>query len=160
MSRDWKFLCDLIELFEGFKSKPYLDSVDLPTIGIGSTRYPDGRKVSMADAPIMREQAQGMLVYHLEQKVWPAVSTISDLNRWQLTAILSFIYNVGSGAFARSTMKKRILSGDMEAAAQEFPKWRKAGKKVVQGLVNRRRVEQAVFRGECNSIPKAKILFI
>ena len=43
---------DLIRAFEGFRAEPYLDAVGVPTIGYGSTYYPDGQRVRLTDPPI------------------------------------------------------------------------------------------------------------
>ncbi|MDR3025476.1 MAG: hypothetical protein LBV25_15800 [Chryseobacterium sp.] len=46
----------LIVSFEGFSAKPYLDSAGIPTIGYGNTYYPGGKKVTMKDPAITKEQ--------------------------------------------------------------------------------------------------------
>ena len=51
----------LIKKYEGFSSKPYLCPAGVATIGYGTTRYPDGTKVSMVDEPITEEQATAYL---------------------------------------------------------------------------------------------------
>lgn len=68
-----------------------------------------------------------------------------DLTEYQTMALASFIYNVGGGAFSKSTMLKRINEGKFCAAAAEFPRWNKAGKVVLDGLTKRRYAEQDLF---------------
>ena len=52
---------ELIKGFEKFVAKPYIDAVGVVTIGYGNTYYPDGRKVTMQDAPITETQATILL---------------------------------------------------------------------------------------------------
>ena len=63
----------LIESFDGFRSAPYLCSAGVPTIGFGSTRYADGRRVTMLDSPISQEQARELLKLTVERDYLPAV---------------------------------------------------------------------------------------
>ena len=61
------------------------------------------------------------------------------------SALCSFIFNVGSGNFQRSTMRMKLNRGDYYGASAEFPKWRKAGGRILKGLVKRRIVERELF---------------
>jgi len=64
----------------------------------------------------------------------------------QLLALASFTYNVGEGAFASSTLLKRLNAGENKAnVATEFDKWVYAGGKVSDGLKNRRNAEKTLF---------------
>lgn len=137
---------NLIEQFEGCKLQPYLDVVKIPTIGIGTTRYPDGKKVTMQDPPITKAQAYSFLEDHLKM-VCNAVSgnVKVAINDNQFAALVSFAYNVGTGALASSTLLKKLNSGDMKGAADQFLKWDHAGGVVVAGLTRRRQAERALF---------------
>jgi lysozyme len=57
----------------------------------------------------------------------------------------SFVYNLGSGRLQSSTLRRKINRGDFEGAADEFPKWRRAGGKILKGLVLRRAAERKLF---------------
>lgn len=59
---------DLIAEFEGFSAKPYLCPAKVPTIGFGSTRYADGRKVTLQDQPISRQEASDLLIARLNSR--------------------------------------------------------------------------------------------
>lgn len=59
-------------------------------------------------------------------------------------AFLSFTYNVGTGAFCKSTLARRINAGDLKGACDQLMRWTRAGGKVVKGLVNRRSDERAL----------------
>ena len=53
---------ELCRRFEGFSSKPYICPAGIPTIGYGSTYYADGRKVTLADAPMDEPTARTLLM--------------------------------------------------------------------------------------------------
>lgn len=63
----------------------------------------------------------------------------------QLGAMTSLAYNIGSSAFASSTLVRKFNAGDISGAAAEFDRWNRAGGRVMQGLVNRRADERKVF---------------
>lgn len=63
----------------------------------------------------------------------------------QLGALVSFAYNLGIGALAKSTLLKKHLAGDYTGAAREFPKWKFGGGRVLPGLVKRRAAEVALY---------------
>lgn len=69
------------------------------------------------------------------------------LNQHQFDALVSLTYNIGVGAFQRSTLVKLLNTGNYKAASHQFDVWVKAGGKTVQGLVNRRAIEKAFFLG-------------
>lgn len=89
---------DLITHFEGLKLKPYLCSAKVPTIGIGSTMYADGKKVTMADKAITKEQAIELFKITLKKTYEPAVrrAITVELTQFQFDALVSFAYNCGS----------------------------------------------------------------
>jgi lysozyme len=61
------------------------------------------------------------------------------------SSLASIIYNIGSGNFQRSTLRMKLNRGWYEAAADEFPKWRRAGGRILKGLVKRRAKERELF---------------
>ena len=91
---------ELIKEFEGFKSKPYLCPAAKPTIGYGTTIYPNGRKVSLYDPPISEEKASEMLEYNINLIRKDILKLIDiELTENQLNSLTSFVYNVGIGNF-------------------------------------------------------------
>ena len=60
-------------------------------------------------------------------------------------ALVSFAYNLGTGALEKSTLAKHVKEGNYKAAANEFSKWTHAGGKVLPGLVTRRNEERELF---------------
>ena len=139
----------LIKLSEGCILKPYLCSANVPTIGYGSTRYEDGRRISMQDPSISQEQAERLLRNDLERTV-KGVSTFvtAKLKQCQFDALVSLAYNIGLEAFKRSTLLRKLNAGDYQGAASEFARWNRAGGRVVAGLSNRRERERLMFCGE------------
>lgn len=137
---------DLIKEFEGFSASPYPDVIGVNTIGFGTTKYPNGHAVKLSDPKIDVAQAQIYLQNDLKR-------FIDDLNKLvkvevaqqQFDALLSLIYNIGTTNFSNSTLLKKLNNKDFVGASNEFPKWNKAGGKVVQGLVNRRKREMDLF---------------
>ena len=142
---------NMLSEFEGYRSKPYLDTNGTPTIGYGTTYYPDGSKVSMKDAEIDKAQALEYKLHHIKKLVDPAINTLVkvDLNQNQFDALSSLIYNIGQGAFATSSVLKNLNKKDLAAAADSFLLWNKetiGGQKVVnKGLDNRRKKERELF---------------
>ena len=61
------------------------------------------------------------------------------------SSLASIIYNIGSGNFQRSTLRMKLNRGWYEDAANEFPKWRRAGGRILKGLVKRRAKERELF---------------
>ncbi len=136
---------DIIKTFEGFESHPYRCSADVATIGYGTTRV-GGKRVTMDMEPISRERGEELLRIDLE-KVERAVSRLIkvELNSNEFSALCSFCYNVGSGNLQNSSLRSKLNRDDRDGAADEFPKWRRAGGKILAGLVRRREFERKLF---------------
>lgn len=139
---------DLCLVFEGMYLKPYLCPANVPTIGVGSTFYENGVRVSMSDPPITKYRAMQLLEHEL-QKCLPAVRRLCpDLEEWgepATGAILDFAFNCGTGALAASTLRRRINSDDPQGARAELSKWVRGGGRVLPGLVRRRAAEAALL---------------
>ena len=137
---------DTIFRFEGFESQPYLCPAGIPTIGYGSTRYADGTKVTLNDEPITHDDAIELLyatITPFEDAIHKNVT--APINQNQFDALVSFVYNVGAGNFAKSTLLKKLNKADYQGAGDEFLRWNKAGGKVLNGLTRRRDAERALF---------------
>lgn len=138
----------LCMVFEGLYLKPYLCPANVPTIGVGSTFYESGRRVTLADPPISRERAMQLLDWELS-KCLPRVKELCPtLALWgdeATGAILDFAFNCGTGALAGSTLRRRINADDPEGAKRELMKWVRGGGRVLPGLVRRRAAEVALL---------------
>lgn len=133
----------LIKAFEGLRLTAYRDPVGIWTIGYGTTRgvYP-GMQITEAQA----EQLLRNDVQRFEAAVRQLVTVPLDTD--EFSALVSFTYNVGEGAFANSTLLRKLNQGDREGASNEFLRWVNAGGRVLPGLERRRKAERALFRGE------------
>ena len=136
---------DLICGFEGKRLVAYDDGVGVWTIGFGTTIYPNCIKVKKGDT-CTEAQAKSYMAHDLkkfEQAVNGAVNI--PLNQNQFDALVSLAYNIGTGAFNKSTLVKKLNAGDIRGAADQFDVWVNAGGKRMQGLVNRRAKEKELF---------------
>lgn len=130
----------LIKRFEGLKLQAYRDSVGIPTIGYGHTQG-----VKMGDI-ITGEQADKFLREDLQVAELTINANVKvRLSQAQFDALASFVFNLGSGNFVKSTLLKKLNAGDYAGAAGEFGKWVNAGGKQLPGLVKRRAAEREVF---------------
>ena len=138
---------NLIKQFEGLSLKPYLDAVNIPTIGYGSTYYRDGKKVTLNDKPISQDEANLLLEHIANKDFGDKINTLVkvELNQNQFDALVSFCYNLGIGNFKSSTLLKKINQADFKGASEEFIKWNKAGGKILDGLTRRRQKEKELF---------------
>lgn len=137
---------DLIKSFEGLFLKVYLDPVKIPTIGYGTIMYPNGKKVTMADAPITEAQAVEYLTHEVNEKAAGVEKLVKvPLNDNEFGALVSFSYNVGTQALGSSTLLRLLNAGKKAEAAEQFLRWDKAGGKVLAGLTRRRKAERELF---------------
>jgi lysozyme len=137
----------LITKFEGLRLKPYLCSAKIPTIGYGNTYYPDGKRVTLLDKDITKQEAFDMFK-EVANRFAKRVDTLvtSNLNQNQFNALVSFAYNVGTGNFSSSTLLKKVnRNPDDLTIKDEFLRWNKAGGKVLNGLTNRRNEEAILY---------------
>jgi lysozyme len=137
----------LCRRFEGCRLRPYLCPAGVPSIGYGSTRYLDGRAVTLADPPITKMQAERLLLVTVRRTYLPAVMMlcpgVSDPRR--LAALIDFTYNLGAGNLRSSTLRRRVNARDWRAVPAELRKWVRGGGRVLPGLVARRDAEAALL---------------
>jgi lysozyme len=139
-------MLELIKRFEGLRLTPYLCSAGVPTIGYGATYYQSGLKVTLFDAPITKAQAEELLRWHVQTVYLPGVlKRCPGLSGGRLEAVLSFAFNLGLGALARSSLRKAINAKDWSWAALEILKWNRAGGKPNRGLTVRRQAEALIL---------------
>jgi len=68
-----------------------------------------------------------------------------QLTQGEFDALVDFVFNVGAGHFAGSTMLKLLNQGDHAGAAEQFDRWSFAGAVQIAGLLRRRQAETAEF---------------
>ena len=135
----------LICSFEGLRLNAYDDGVGVWTIGFGTTIYPNGIKVKKGDT-CTEAQAKVYMAHDLKKFESAVNSAVTvPINQNQFDALVSLAYNIGTSAFKNSTLVKKLNAGDIRGAAAQFNVWNKGGGKVMQGLVNRRKSEKALF---------------
>ena len=132
---------DIIKKSEGLRLEAYLPTPnDIPTIGYGHTKgVRMGQRISLAQA----EQ------FLLEDVDWAedAVNSLVKvkLSQNQFDALVSFVFNIGAGAFSKSTLLKYLNAGDYGGAANQLLRWNKQAGKELKGLTKRRQEERALF---------------
>ena len=138
---------DLIKSFEGLSLKPYKCSAGIATIGYGNTYYENNVKVQMSDAVITKQRAEDLLKLNADRFAVKVSNIVhKPITQNQFNSLVSFAYNLGSGALASSTLLKLVNINPNDAMiAKEFLKWNKAGGKPIQGLTNRRIKESAFY---------------
>lgn len=138
----------LIKRFEGLELRAYPDpgTGGKPwTIGIGTTVYPSGQAVKPGDV-ITEAQAEEYLRHDLARFEAAVREHAPATTQAQFDALVSFAYNVGEGALAKSTLLKKHNAGDYDGAAREFGRWNRAAGKVLAGLTRRRAAEAQLYR--------------
>lgn len=136
---------DLIKEFEGCYLTAYKCPANVWTIGYGTTEPIDGKPISQG-MTITQKQADELLLKNLKtyEKAVNDYTQVS-LNQNQFDALVSFTYNVGTGAYKTSTLLQKLNKSDYQGASEEFAKWKYAGGKVLNGLVRRREAERKLF---------------
>lgn len=127
-----------VSVWEGKSNDPYLDIVGVKTVCFGETRV-EMRRYSDAECEGMLADALGGFA----DDVLARNPNLRD-RPYQLAAATSLSYNIGSTAYARSTVARRFAAGHYRAACDAFLMWTKAGGRTVRGLVNRRNDERRV----------------
>ena len=141
-----KATIDLIKKFEGFRAEAYKDSVGIWTIGYGTTAMARVGIEPKAGMRITEQEALGYLdaaVTKFSHEVTRLLKQPANEN--EFGAMVSLAYNIGPGAFAKSSVLRLFNAGDKEGAADAFLLWNKAGGKVLRGLVRRRDAEKRLF---------------
>lgn len=141
----------IIKKHEGLRLSSYLCPAGVPTIGYGNTRYPDGRKVILGEKLSSEKEATQLLLASLQSFEAAVNRHLPNLNQCQFDALVSFTYNVGTGAFIKSTLLKKAKVNPADPSiVDEFQKWVRGGGKVLPGLVTRRREEANLYFSICN----------
>lgn len=133
---------DLIKHWEGFEPEVYLDAAGLPTIGYGhllrpGESWPEGISKAAAEKLLAKD------VQIAERAVVRLIKV--PLADEQFDALVSFTFNLGSGALQRSTLRQKLNRGEYKAIPSELMRWVWAGGKKLKGLMRRRKAEGVLF---------------
>lgn len=144
----------LVSDIEAFKPVSYLDGKGPNaewTLGYGTVFRPDGTKVKQGDTVTEPEAKQWLLislVKIMQESLNKPLESITSLEQHQVDSLCSLIYNIGKGAFSRSTMLRLLKAKNFKLAQDQFLPWNKDHGKVVAGLTRRRITEREIFKGQ------------
>lgn len=138
---------DILKYFEGFRSKPYYDEGGKLTVGYGHL-IKSGETFNY----ITPEQGEQLLASDLSKAENIVRNFVTvPLTENQFDALVSFVFNVGGGAFQTSTLLRKLNSGDYSGAADELNRWIyitvNGEKQISNILVSRREHEKQIFLG-------------
>ena len=136
-----------IQMDEGQVNHVYLDPVSIPTVCVGHTGTvqdtPVGTAYTDAEcAELLREDTQVA-----QAAVRKAVRV--PITQVQFDRLVSFTFNVGTGAFRSSTLLRKLNAGECRGAAEQFLRWNRAGGRVLKGLTLRRQRDRDAFIKDC-----------
>ena len=141
---------DLIRRFEGCKLKPYLCPAGYWTVGYGHVI--GNGKTKPEKQLYTQEEVNELLrtdLARFEQGVLRYCPV--HLTQFEFDSLVSFSFNLGLGVLQRSTLRRKILRQDKQAAARNILKYNKAGGQVLKGLTRRREAEYRMFTKETNN---------
>ena len=134
----------LIKRFEGFEPHIYKDAAGYPTIGYGhllrageAEFFKNGISEAAGEALLIKD------VLYAEQAVLRLIKV--PLTDGQFDALVSFTFNLGSGALQRSTLRRKINSEEHDEVPQQLMRWIWAGGRKLRGLVRRRKAEAVLY---------------
>jgi lysozyme len=131
----------LVKEFEGLRLKAYLCPARVLTIGYGST----GPHVTPG-LVITEAQADALLQKDLDRFEDAVAKAAPNATQNQFDAMVALAFNIGIGAFLKSTVLRKHLDGNHRAAAEAFGMWVNAGGRVLPGLQRRRAREADLYR--------------
>jgi lysozyme len=102
----------------------------------------------MQDGTITRAEADDYFEFELNEKAEGVEELLDvEVTQGQFDALVSFAYNVGTGALRKSTLLRLLNEGRHWEAGNQFPRWNRGGGRVLAGLTRRRRSEQRLYMG-------------
>lgn len=141
-----KATLDLVKEFEGFRAETYKCSAGVLTIGYGTTaaagvgiKPKPGMKITKEEAEVYLHAALNKFSAEIKDAI------TAPINENEFGAFVSLAYNIGPGAFKKSSALRHFNEGDKTKAANAILLWNKAGGKVLRGLTRRREAERKLF---------------
>ena len=129
---------------EGLRLKPYLDTQGVPTISLGVTYYPNGRKVTLKDRPLTVIEAEKLGKVIADRFASEVTALIkSNVNQNQFNALVSIAYNIGVNGFKTSSFLKLVNKNPNDPKIKEsIMLWTKN-----KELIGRRKAEVSQYFG-------------
>lgn len=137
---------ELVKKFEGFSPKIYLCPAGYLTVGYGHVVIPSERE-KFEGRIITEQEAEKMLIEDLLKTEICVMKLLNYmlLHPYCYDALISFTFNVGIYAFRASTLRRKILSNQLNEAVEQFGRWVYAGGRKLNGLIRRRQAEKELF---------------
>lgn len=137
-----------VKRWEGMKLSAYPDPGSRDgnpwTIGYGHTS--DGHMKVQRGLTITPKQAEDALEYDLNETAAAVEAAVKvELSDNQFGALVSLAFNIGIGAFRKSTLLKKLNAGDYASVPAQMARWNKNDGKVMDGLINRRAAEAGLW---------------
>lgn len=133
---------EIIKEFEGFRARAYICPAGVWTIGYGHTR-------GVKAGDVVTEQQATELLRNDAKEAEEAVTDLVkvELSQWQFDALVSLVYNIGSGNFYNSTICRLLNEGcdDEDRLRHAWCMWKRAGGRTLSGLIRRREKEFKLF---------------
>ena len=148
---------EMIKHHEGVRQNPYRCPAKLWTVGVGHVMFPVQGLLKIDKRDTFVPPPEAMRKYSMEEvdailradlaRFEKGVATYCpvSLTQGQFDSLVSFSFNVGLGTLQRSTLRQKVIRGDMAGAAEELLKYCMAGGKILKGLQKRRIDERALF---------------
>lgn len=136
-------LLNYVPAFEGMILRGYKDPIGIVTACAGHT------KTAVLGRPYTKDECLVLLERDLVEHAEPVLvctPTLKD-KPGPLAGAVSLAFNIGTGAYCRSTAARRFNAGDIKGGCAAFEMWNKAGGRVLPGLVKRRATERAICEG-------------
>lgn len=151
MTTPSEFMLRFLATIEELRLSPYQDAAGLPTVGYG-------HKITPADklGVLTKREAESLLSNDAAKAIVAVNRLLPDckLLVHEIEALSSLVFNIGSGNFDKSTIRRKLMAGDIKSAAWEFRRWSSAkdpknpGKfRALGGLRRRRIAEELWFLG-------------
>lgn len=138
---------DIIRHWEGYRGNAYKDPVGVWTIGYGTTKYRDGTTVKAGDTCTKEQATEWLKQDVMNTRVAHILKVCRvPIENNELCALTSLVYNIGVGAFDKSTLLRMLNLGKPRyEVADQFLVWIHGGGRVLPGLVSRRKDERGLF---------------
>ena len=128
--------------WEGLETKPYYDIGGVLTVCYGETEGVENRTYTEEQCRVILQNRVNEFHSEVMDKIEREIPITMQ------AAVTSFAYNVGIGAFSRSTLLRKLNAGDLHGACDQLDRWVYVGRTYVRGLANRRKAEKKLCKAE------------